>query len=335
MEATNVAAAGGAGMAMTIEAAAPGAIGLAARGPERPPLSLPAKLLYSVSSLGSEALIQSRAAWLLYFYAPPADSGLKPLLPLGLIGAMLAISRLVDSFDAALIGYWSDRTRCRLGRRLPFILVGAPLWAIFAALVVFPPANGSLALIAVYFALTTELYGLCATVAGTPYEALLPEIARTNQERLDVVGVRVYFGVAGAAIGLIASGALVARFGVQGMMIAVAGLALLTRYLGLIGVWTRVDRQAAPDTLSLRDGLRTTFRNRHFRAFLPTFVLFQTGLQMLTGVLPYYARAVLRVDDVGRWVAILMGVAVVSVLLAVPVFTRIARRRSKRAAYRL
>ena len=33
------------------------------------------RLLYSVSSLGAEALVQSRAAWLLYFYAPPADNG--------------------------------------------------------------------------------------------------------------------------------------------------------------------------------------------------------------------------------------------------------------------
>ena len=302
--------------------------------PREAVLPLPTKLLYSLGSLGAEALIQSRAAWLLYFYAPPADSGLKPLLPIGLVGLLLAAMRVVDSFDSVLIGWWSDRTRSRLGRRLPFVLVGAPFWAIFAVLSFFPPADAPVATIAVWFALTTELYGLFATVAGGPYEALMPEIARGSRQRLDLVSTRVYFGVAGAAVGLVASGALVDRFGVQGMMVAVAALALVTRYLGVAGVWRRVDRAQAPADIPLGAALKATFANRQFLAFLPTFVLFQTGLQMLTGMLPFYARATLGVAEPGRWVALLMGVAVVAVLLAVPVFTRLAGRTSKRHAYR-
>ena len=297
-------------------------------------LPMATKLLYSVSSLGAEALIQSRAAWLLYFYAPPVDSGLRQLLPLGLVGLLLTAMRVVDSFDAILVGWWSDRTRSRLGRRLPFILAGAPFWAIFAVLSFFPPADAPVATIAVWFALTTELYGLCATVAGGPYEALMPEIARTNRARLDLVSTRVYFGVAGAAVGLVASGALVERFGIQGMMAIVAGLALLTRYLGVAGVWRRVDRAQEPATMSLPAALKATFANKQFLAFLPTFVLFQTGLQMLTGMLPYYVRVTLGVADPGRWVSLLMGVAVMSVLVAVPFFIRLAARTSKRHAYR-
>jgi GPH family glycoside/pentoside/hexuronide:cation symporter len=317
---------GTAAVAMAVEQPAHGQI--------EGPLPLPTKLLYSISSLGAEALIQSRAAWLLYFYAPPADSGLKELLPIGLVGLLLAAMRVVDSFDSLLVGWWSDRTRSRLGRRLPFVLAGAPFWAIFAVLAFFPPADAPVATIAVWFALTTELYSLFATVAGGPYEALMPEIARTSRQRLDLVSTRVYFGVAGAAVGLVASGALVDRLGVQGMMVAVAALALATRYLGVAGVWRRVDRDQAPATLPLKTALKATFANKQFLAFLPTFVLFQTGLQMLTGMLPFYARATLGVDEPGRWVALLMGVTVVSVLLAVPVFGRLAGRTSKRHAYR-
>ncbi|MCC6314387.1 MAG: MFS transporter [Thermomicrobiales bacterium] len=292
-------------------------------------------MLFSLSSLGSEALIQSRAAWLLYFYAPPADSGLRQWLPLGFVGFLLTALRAIDSFDAILVGYWSDRTRSRLGRRLPFILAGAPLWALFAVLTFTPPPAGSFAATAVWFALAVELYGFFATLAGAPYEALMPEIARTSHERLQVVGARVYFGVAGAAIGLVGSAALVDRFDVQGMMIAVAALALFTRYLGVAGVWRRVDRQQGPADLPFRAAVRATFANDQFRAFLPTFVLFQTGLQMLTGLLPYYVRVVLGVDEPGQWVALLMAVAIVAMLAAVPVFSAIARRRSKREAYRL
>ena len=303
----------------------------------REPAELPlrTRLLYSASSLGSEALTQSRAAWLLYYYAPPPDSGFEPLLPPLLIGVLLAALRVVDSLDDALVGYWSDRTRSRLGRRLPFVLAGAPLWAIFAVLIVTPPADAGTAATAVYLFLTMQLYSIFSTIAGGPYEALLPEIARTSGDRVALVGVRVYFGVAGAAIGLVAGGPLVDRFGVQGMMIVMAALAFGCRYLGAFGVWRHVNRRQPPADIPLRAALQATFRNKQFLAFLPTFVLFQTGLGMLTGSLPYYAGAVLRVENEGRWVSILTGVTIAAMLAAVPVFTQLARRRSKREAYSL
>ena len=48
-----------------------------------------------------------------------------------------------------------------------------------------------------------ELYAVFSTLSGGPYEALLPEIARTSADRVSLVGVRVFFGVAGAAVGLV------------------------------------------------------------------------------------------------------------------------------------
>jgi GPH family glycoside/pentoside/hexuronide:cation symporter len=296
-------------------------------------LPMRAKLLFSVSSLGGEALTQSRNAWLLYYYAPPADSGLRQLLPLGVIGVLLAVLQVVGALDDAVIGWWSDRTRSRLGRRIPFVLAGTPLMALFAVLIVTPPADAGTATIAVYLFLTMELYAIFSTVSGGPYEALLPEIARTSADRVSLVGVRVFFGVAGAAVGLVLSGPLVDAVGVRWMMVVMAGLAFGCRYLGLVGVWRHVDRDRPPAVIPFRAALAATMRNGQFLAFLPTFVLFQTALGMLTGVLPYYAGAILGVEDEGTWVSILTAVAIAAMLAAVPLFTRLARRRSKRDAY--
>lgn len=291
------------------------------------------RLLYSVSSLGGEALGQSRAAWLLYYYAPPDDSGLEPLLPLGLIGVLLAILKIVGSLDDALIGYWSDRTHSRLGRRLPYILVGTPIAALFAVLIVTPPANAGTALTAVYLFATMSGYNIFSTVSGGPYEALLPEIARTSRDRVNLVGMRVYFGVAGAAIGLVASGQLVDLIGVRAMMIVMVGIFFACRYGGMFGVWNLTKRDQAPADISFKEAMKATLKNPQFLAFLPTFVLFQTGLGMLTGVLPYYAKAVLRTDDEGMWVSVLTATSIGAMVLAIPVFSRIAQRRSKRQAY--
>jgi glycoside/pentoside/hexuronide:cation symporter, GPH family len=295
-------------------------------------LPLRTRILYSANSLGGEALSQSRGAWLLYFYAPPADADLRGYLPLGLVGGLLFAGRVLEAFDDVLIGYWSDRTRSRLGRRVPFILGATPLWALFAFLLFAPPRAGT-ATTAAYFFVMLELFFLFATLSGGPYEALLPEIARASADRVSIVGIRVYFGALGGLIGLAGSGLLVDHAGFREMALTMAALALLARYVGMAGVWQRARESRIPAELPLREALRATLSNVHFLLFLPTFVLFQTGLQMLLGVLPFYAEAVLGAEEEGTWVAILTATAIAVTLAVVPLFALLARRTSKRLAY--
>ncbi|MFM9106019.1 MAG: MFS transporter [Chloroflexota bacterium] len=292
------------------------------------------RLLFASSSLGSEALLQSRAAWLLYLYAPPPDSGLPQLLSLGLMGVLLALMRVLGSFDDAIVGWWSDRTTSRWGRRAPFIVLGAPAWALTAALLMNPPEESGTGRIVLWFVLTIQGSNLFAALAGAPYDALIPEIARRDADRLALASARVYFGILGAALGLVASGVLADRFGIGGMAVAMSVLALVTRYIGLFGVWKRLDRDGVPAKVGLLEGLKTTFRNGHFRAFLPAFVCFSAAIGMVIGALPYYAGAILQAADTGRWVSWLSAAAVAGISLGVPVYGWLARRTSKRQAYR-
>jgi GPH family glycoside/pentoside/hexuronide:cation symporter len=291
------------------------------------------RLLYASSSLGGEALSQSRSLWLLYFYAPPEDADIKGLLPLGAAGALLFAGRLIEAFDDALIGWWSDRTRSRLGRRLPFVLGATPLWGLFGFLAFTPPRDSGTVAVAVWFFVVLELGFLFSTLSGGPYEALLPELARRSRERVSIAGMRFAFGAAGAAIGVAASGLLVDAIDFHGMALVMAGLALATRYLGMIGVWERAKRSEAGPQVPFREAARLTFSNRSFLAFLPSFVLFQIGLQLLLGALPYFVDGVLGREDDERWTAALGAAAIVAALVAVPGFSRLAERTSKRQAY--
>jgi glycoside/pentoside/hexuronide:cation symporter, GPH family len=296
-------------------------------------LPLRERLLYASSSIGSEALTQSRGLWLLYFYAPPEDADLEKQLPRLLVGILLVAGRVVEALDDALIGYWSDRTRTRWGRRIPFIVLATPPWALFGVLLFTPPEGGTVST-AVYLFVVLELLFLFSTLAGGPYEALLPEVARRNDDRVKVVGVRTYFGAAGAAVGLVVSGVLVDYIGFAGMALAIGALALVARYVGLAGVWERAKASQQTAGMPFREAMRMTFSNRNFLLFLPTFVLFQIGLQMLLGALPFYVNAVLNIDEEGTWVAVLTAVAICSMLAALPLFGRFALRTSKRQAYR-
>jgi glycoside/pentoside/hexuronide:cation symporter, GPH family len=298
------------------------------------PLLARTKLLWSSSALGVEALTQSRNAWLIFFYAPPADADRQALLSLGLVSLLLFAGKFLEAFDDTLIGYWSDRTSSRLGRRIPFILAGTPLMAIFAVLMFMPPQDAGTAMTALYFFLTLELFFLFSTLAGAPYEALLPEIARTSAERVSLSAWRVTFGVAGAGLGLIGSGLLISVAGFKAMAIVMAMLALTGRLVGVGAVWKRVSRDTPPVQLPLRVALRSTFTNRAFLAFMPSFVLFGTSMAMLIGLLPFYVNGVLQRSDTGVWVAILTATGIGAMTAAIPFFVRLSSRTSKQHAYR-
>jgi GPH family glycoside/pentoside/hexuronide:cation symporter len=302
-------------------------------------MSLPMKalprrkqLFYSTSSIGAEALSQSRNLWLVYFYAPPADSDHKSLLPLGVVGAVMFLGRVLGSLDDIFIGFWSDASHSRLGRRLPFILVGTPLWALFSVLLFMPPQTGERGT-AIFLLVMLELLGIFTTVATGPYEALFPEIARTSKDRIDLSSLRVYFGVGGAAIGLVSSGLLIDQFGFAAMAVIMGVVAMICHYIGTAGVWKLAKRDQPAATLTLRESLRVTFSNRSFLHFLPSFTLFQIGLTMLVAVLPYYAKVVLGAEDEGAWVSILTAVAIGMMVIFIPVFARLAHRTTKRHAF--
>lgn len=298
-------------------------------------LSLRVRLLWSSSALGAEALTQSRNAWLVYFYAPPADADRQALLSLALVSALLFAGKFLEAFDDTLIGYWSDRTSSRWGRRIPFVLAGTPLMALFAVLLFMPPADAGTAFTALYFFLILELFFLFNTLAGAPYEAMLPDIARTSADRISLSAWRVTFGVLGAAVGLVASGLLISRFGFAAMAAVMALLALAGRYTGVAAVWKRVSRDTPPAQMPLRQALRTTFTNRSFLAFMPSFVLFGTSLAMLVGLLPFFVNGILEQDDEGLWVAILTATGIGAMALSIPLFVRLAARTSKQRAYRV
>jgi GPH family glycoside/pentoside/hexuronide:cation symporter len=297
-------------------------------------LPLRAKLLYASATLGGEALSQSRTLWLLFYYSPPEDADLPTLLPRLLTATLLVAARIVESFDDALVGYWSDRTRSRLGRRIPFVLGAAPLWALFAVLLFTPPDNAGHAATAIYLFIALELFFVFGTLASGPYEALLPELARTSADRVTISGMKVYFGAVGAGFGLVVSSLVKDAYGFQAMALLMAALALATRYLGLFGVWSRAKQTAPPAELSLRDAVRATASNRAFLAFLPTYIFFQIGFQLLVLVLPFWVTAILGVEDEGTWVAVLTATAIAFAVATVPVLAIAARRRPKSDVYR-
>jgi len=307
------------------------------------------RIVYASGSIAGNVLSRSSALWLVFFFAPPADEkGLPTLIPRLTLGIIIVAITFLDSVDDPLIGFWSDRTQTRWGRRIPFVVFSTPVYAVSFALMWFPPGGdaGQFAN-AVFFFFFVWLHRLFSTLSGGPFESLLPEVAVTPQARVSIVTWQVFFGAIGAVIGLVVSGIIKDAFSFQAMGVTMAVIAFVSRYVALFGVWRYARTDVPPVRANPARAFRDTFRNQQFLYFLPTFVLFNMAVTLLTAILPFYAEAVvisdgsLEVNALGRSFdleegaisGILTGVAILVVVLTLPAVYRLSVRRGKAWVY--
>ena len=114
--------------------------------------------------------------------------GIRP----GFIGFFMTIDNIAAIFIQPAVGAWSDQLRTRIGRRLPFILVGAPVAAL--AFGIIPLAS----VLPIFMASTVTLI-LSMAVWRTPVVALMPDIT-PSKFRSQANGVINFMGGVGAII---------------------------------------------------------------------------------------------------------------------------------------
>ena len=281
-------------------------------GQPAPRLPLLNKLLFSADHIGMQAISYFRQGWVVFFLAPPALEGVTrvpdpdvSILTYNisarvLAGFLIFAGRFVDAFTDPLIGWWSDRTRSPWGRRIPFILFGTPFYALFGALVWFLPSEGSSWWNVLYLVVMLELFFTAATMSSGALEALVPELTRTARDRMQVVSFIFLFAVGGAGLGLVMGGYIKDAFGFQVAGTIFAVVALVFRFISLSAIWRYAQRDVVPAQVPFWRGFKDTLRNPQFLAFLPTFVMFTTGVGVLQGWIPFFAVAVLQQEHEGR-----------------------------------
>lgn len=77
---------------------------------------------------------------------------------IALIGLLMGLDNVIGIFVQPLMGFLSDRTRSRWGRRTPFIMVGVPIAAVLFVLIPLAPTFPILIAIIVLFSLTANAF---------------------------------------------------------------------------------------------------------------------------------------------------------------------------------
>jgi len=116
------------------------------------------------------------------------------------IGFFMTLDNIAALFIQPPVGAWSDRLRTPIGRRLPFILVGAPITAL--AFGVIPLAS----VLPLFVACTSTLL-LSAALWRTPVVALMPDIT-PSEKRSQANGIINFMGGIGTIVALQTGGML-------------------------------------------------------------------------------------------------------------------------------
>ena len=282
-------------------------------------------MLYALGSLGPGLLVDVIVVWVIFFYSEGLG-GPSRFLPLALLAG-----RFTDAISNPLVGFLSDRSRSRFGRRKPFIALGAPpLVLCFFLLWMAPFRDGARATI-IYLAVFDSLFFFFYTLVVCPYLGLLPEIATSTTDRISLARLQGICNLAGIAIAATIAPLLINALGFQAMAAAVGAIALLALLAPLLGEREKPTSPSVPP-VGLRRALALTFANVHFRRYCAAYVTFWFGFRILAAVVPFMATVVLGKDK--AFVSVMLGAVLIGGLLWIPFVSELALAAGKKTAMR-
>jgi len=184
------------------------------------------------------------------------------------IGFFMTLDNIAALFILPPIGAWSDRLRTPIGRRMPFILIGAPISAL--AFGIIPLA----AVLPLFVACTSTLL-LSMALWRTPVVALMPDITPSSK-RSQANGIINFMGGIGAIIAFLIGSSLYKQNPNFPFWMG-SGLVIVAAALVFIFIKEPKEVRATEKQPSMFDSLRETLRDPDksaLRLFLAIFSWF-------------------------------------------------------------
>ncbi len=292
---------------------------------------------------GMSVLINLIAILVVYFYLPPESAGLPDLVTdatffhvLNAIVLIAAAGRLLDAVTDPLIASGSDRSRHRLGRRIPFMRAGAVPAAVATVALFVPPVGHESGWNIVWLLGVQAVLYVALTAYVTPAFSLVADLGRTPMERLDLA---TWTSVAWAGGIMVAALTpfLSEVYGWVGLSPIRSWQASVTTVctVALAAMWAPIRlidepslSRSAPTSVPLRRAVRLVATNPFFRFYLAADFAYFSGLTIVQTGLLYYVTVLLELDETVTAPLLVLMVVVATFLY--PAVNRVAKRRSGR-----
>jgi len=239
--------------------------------------SLPRKLSLSVLSAYALPGLPLAVATLPVYVFIPTLYAQEFGIGLAVIGTILFATRLFDAFSDPVIGFLSDHTNSRFGRRKPWVVLSMPLMVLSIYKLFVPPDTVD----DTYLAIWSVVLTLSWTGILLPYSAWAAELSSDYQERTRLTSAREAMVLIGTMIAAALPTLLIA-WGYPSLRTHAFGIALFV--VAVLPVAVLICAKVVPDlkrgaqnSLGLREGLRVLVENSAFRRLLISYLINATA----------------------------------------------------------
>ena len=303
-------------------------------------------IIFAIGQLGWSLLSGIISAWLVTFYLPTDDglqSGaiqyIKPGLIIGgfmtILGLITALSRIFDAVTDPLIASLSDRSKNPRGRRIPFMQIAAIPLSVVTVLLFWAPVDGVSGGNVAWISVFIVLFYLFMTMYCTPYNALISEFGKTQEDRMFIstaISLTFFAGTLIAYTPFVFAGLLKDAVGfAMSYRICFIVLAVIACACMLVPTFLLKEKEfveSQPSEENVMRSLVSTFKNKDFRTFSLSDIMYWVGLTMFQTGLPFFVKVSLAFDE-GMVMVFMGGMTVLSAAFY-PFVTKMVRRFGKK-----
>ena len=272
-------------------------------------------IIFAIGQLGWSILSGIIGAWFVTFYLPTEGDikagahqfiqpGLVILGFLTILGLITALSRVFDAVTDPLIANLSDRSRNPRGRRIPFMQKAAIPLSIVTVLLFCAPVNEISGLNVAWISVFVVLFYLFMTMYCTPYTALISEFGKTQDDRMFIstaISLTFFAGTMLAYTPFVFAGMLRGAVGFNwSYRICFIVLAVIACVCMLIPTFLLKEKEfvdTKPSSASVFKSLAATFKNREFRVFAGSDIMYWVGLTLFQTGLPFFVKVSMGLDE--------------------------------------
>ena len=229
----------------------------------------------------------------------------------------------------------SDRSKNKRGRRIPFMQFAAIPLSIVTVLLFCAPVETISGINVAWISVFIVLFYLFMTMYCTPYNALISEFGKTQDDRMFIstaISLTFFAGTLLAYTPFVFAGMLRSAVGFgwsyRICFIVLAVIACIAMLLPTFLLNEKEFVDAKPSESNMFKSLGATFKNRDFRIFAGSDIMYWIGLTLFQTGLPFFVKVSMELDE--SWTMIFMGGMTVLSAVFYPFVSGLVRKFGKK-----
>ena len=302
--------------------------------------------IFAVGQLGWSTLSGIISAWFVTFYLPTeadiSGGAMQYIMPglviggfLTVLGLVTALSRVFDAVTDPLIASLSDRSKNKRGRRIPFMQYAAIPLAVVTVLLFCAPVHKISGWNIVWISIFIVLFYLFMTMYCTPYNALISEFGKTQDDRMFIstaISLTYFGGTLLAYTPFVFAGLLRGSVGFAwSYRICFIALAVIAAVCMMLPTFLLKEKEfvdTAPSNANMFKSLAATFKNKSFRTFAFSDIMYWVGLTLFQTGLPFFVKVSMNISE-SYTMYFLGGMTVLSAAFY-PIVSRLVKKFGKK-----